>query len=314
MGVRFYKNAANTGTHTGSLWTADGTLLAKATFTNETASGWQEVRFASPVTITPGVTYVASYFAPNGNYSYTGGVFLDNVENAFQSLTGLRASDVGGNGLYRYGGGFPNGVSGGSGSYYVDVLFENSLNISKFILTRATSGIGCVTTGAPLSTLNVNLTPPSLSFTRSTLACEESKDGTLSLTATNGNTPYSFSVDNGTTFQSSGNFTGLGSATYQVKLKDAGNCVKDTSVVISPEKAIWTGAVSTDWHTAGNWNTLKVPTATTNVIIPVGTNECIISTADAAVSSIQIRTGAGFRAVNNRKLTVAGKCTTLPAQ
>ena len=40
-GVRFYKGAGNNGTHTGSLWTASGTLLATGTFTNETASGWQ---------------------------------------------------------------------------------------------------------------------------------------------------------------------------------------------------------------------------------------------------------------------------------
>ena len=40
-GVRFYKGAGNGGTHTGSLWTSSGTLLATGTFTNETASGWQ---------------------------------------------------------------------------------------------------------------------------------------------------------------------------------------------------------------------------------------------------------------------------------
>ena len=47
-GIRFYKSAANTGTHVGSLWTASGTLLASATFTSETASGWQQVNFSTP--------------------------------------------------------------------------------------------------------------------------------------------------------------------------------------------------------------------------------------------------------------------------
>ncbi len=50
-GVRFYKAAANTGTHIGSLWSSTGTLLATATFTNETASGWQQVNFSTPVQI-----------------------------------------------------------------------------------------------------------------------------------------------------------------------------------------------------------------------------------------------------------------------
>ena len=50
-GIRFYKDSTNTGTHVGNLWTADGTLLASATFSGETASGWQQVNFATPVAI-----------------------------------------------------------------------------------------------------------------------------------------------------------------------------------------------------------------------------------------------------------------------
>ncbi len=53
-GIRFYKSSANTGTHIGNLWTATGQLLASATFTNETASGWQQVNFSQPVPITEG--------------------------------------------------------------------------------------------------------------------------------------------------------------------------------------------------------------------------------------------------------------------
>ena len=69
MGIRFYKSAANTGTHVGNLWSSTGTLLASATFTNETASGWQQVNFANPVAITANTLYVASYFSPAGHYS-----------------------------------------------------------------------------------------------------------------------------------------------------------------------------------------------------------------------------------------------------
>ena len=60
VGIRFYKGPQNTGTHTGDLWSSSGTLLATATFTNETASGWQQVNFATPVNITAGTTYIAS--------------------------------------------------------------------------------------------------------------------------------------------------------------------------------------------------------------------------------------------------------------
>ena len=46
-GIRFYKGALNTGTHVVDLWSAAGTLLATATSTNETASGWQQVSFSN---------------------------------------------------------------------------------------------------------------------------------------------------------------------------------------------------------------------------------------------------------------------------
>src|SRR5262249_27222657 len=48
-GIRFYKSETNTGTHLGSLWSSTGTRLATATFTGESASGWQQLDFTPPV-------------------------------------------------------------------------------------------------------------------------------------------------------------------------------------------------------------------------------------------------------------------------
>ena len=67
--VRFYKESDNTGTHIGSLWSSTGTLLASGTFSNETASGWQELDFSTPVAVTAGTTYVASYHTNAGHYA-----------------------------------------------------------------------------------------------------------------------------------------------------------------------------------------------------------------------------------------------------
>ena len=75
-GIRFYKGSGNNGTHVGYLWTTTGTLLASVTFTDESASGWQEADFSTPVAITPGTTYVASYYAPDGDYSDDPFLFL----------------------------------------------------------------------------------------------------------------------------------------------------------------------------------------------------------------------------------------------
>ena len=60
-GIRFYKNPYNTGVHSGSLWSANGQLLASGVFSNETATGWQTLTFAAPVSIAANTTYIASY-------------------------------------------------------------------------------------------------------------------------------------------------------------------------------------------------------------------------------------------------------------
>jgi hypothetical protein len=58
--VRFYKDPAETGNHTGRIWTADGTLVTTVAFTGETASGWQEQALSAPLPLTPGQTYLVS--------------------------------------------------------------------------------------------------------------------------------------------------------------------------------------------------------------------------------------------------------------
>jgi hypothetical protein len=68
-GIRFYKGTGNTGSHTGTLYSSTGTELATATFSNETATGWQTVNFSSAVPIVAGQEYVAAYYAPNGHYA-----------------------------------------------------------------------------------------------------------------------------------------------------------------------------------------------------------------------------------------------------
>ena len=120
-GIRFYKAATNVGTHSGSLWTAGGTRLAQATFTGETASGWQTATFATPVNITAGTTYVASYFAPQGHYSGTSGGMSSGVKNGpLEALAGSSTP----NGVYAYGATstFPTSAYN-SANYWVDVTY-----------------------------------------------------------------------------------------------------------------------------------------------------------------------------------------------
>lgn len=113
-GIRFYKGPGNAGTHTGRLFAADGTVLASATFTAETGSGWQSVTFSSPVHIRAGGQYVAAYTSPTGTYSVTPGQFASAYEYGPLSV---EASG----GRFTYSGGYPGSSS--AASYLVDVMF-----------------------------------------------------------------------------------------------------------------------------------------------------------------------------------------------
>ncbi|MFG3438782.1 DUF4082 domain-containing protein [Nonomuraea sp. NPDC047897] len=121
-GVKFFKGAQNTGTHTGSLWTADGQPLASVTFSGETASGWQRMDFATPVAINANTTYVVSYHTTSGFYALNRSYFSAPYANG--PLVAPDSGAVGGNGVYRYGAAnsFPTGSYQAS-NYWVDVVF-----------------------------------------------------------------------------------------------------------------------------------------------------------------------------------------------
>ncbi len=120
--LRFYKGKLDTGRHVGSLWSNTGTLLASATFTGETASGWQQVTLPSAVPIAANTTYVASCHSSSGYYVATTAYFAKAFTNG--SLTALADGTDGGNGVYRYGASaFPIRTNA-SANYWADVVFS----------------------------------------------------------------------------------------------------------------------------------------------------------------------------------------------
>jgi hypothetical protein len=162
-GVRFYKETDNTGPHIGSLWTSAGALLASGTFTNETASGWQELDFSAPVAVTAGTTYVASYFTGTGHYAATSGGLASAVTNG--PLTALA-----GGGVYADGSSstFPTNTYN-AGNYWVDVVYSPSAGSTPPAVTTVTPGAG--STGndavsvAPTATFSQPVTVGTVSFT-----------------------------------------------------------------------------------------------------------------------------------------------------
>lgn len=119
LGVRFYKAAANTGEHTGSLYSESGVLLATGTFTNETSDGWQTLLFDSAVPVTANTVYVTAYHAPNGHYA------ADAEGLARKFVAGPLTALANPNGVYALGNAFPTATYNRA-NYWVDVMFSQT--------------------------------------------------------------------------------------------------------------------------------------------------------------------------------------------
>jgi methionine-rich copper-binding protein CopC len=155
-GVRFYKGPRNTGVHTGTLWSATGEQLARATATAETSSGWQQIHFDRPVSVTAGVTYVVSYHTDAGYFSYTYAGLADGVTTG--PLTALPGGTSGGNGVYRYGASaFPD--QPGNANYWVDVVYLPAADTVAPSVTATAPGSGD-TDVAPTTTVRAVLSEP----------------------------------------------------------------------------------------------------------------------------------------------------------
>ena len=111
----------------GTCGARPGTALATATFTGESASGWQQVNFSSPVAITANTTYVASYFAPIGHYSADNNVVRHRLASTTRRCTRCASGVDGANGVYRYAASaaFPNSSFQDS-NYWVDVVLTTA--------------------------------------------------------------------------------------------------------------------------------------------------------------------------------------------
>jgi hypothetical protein len=67
----------------------------------------------------------------------------------------------------------------------------------------------------------------------------------------------------------------------------------------------WTGAVSTAWETAGNWNPSGAPSSTNNIVIPNTTNKPIFNNASyTALNSISIASGKSMTIQNGASLSI----------
>jgi hypothetical protein len=174
---------------------------------------------------------------------------------------------------------------------------------------------GCLVTDSVLVSLN---TRPTAHMTGSLSICDGSS-ATLHLAVTGTGT-----IDG--TLSSGEDFSGTAptidiivtpdiTTTYTIISLTDNNCaaissdVPDSVTIVVMHDAEWTGAVSSNWNTAGNWLCGVVPDSTINAVVPAGlTVYPSITTGQSYVNDLTIGTGATVT-VANAILEVHGDVT-----
>jgi hypothetical protein len=128
LAIRYWKAASETGSHTGKIWTGNGSaILASVAFTNETGSGWQQQTLDPPLDIQPNTTYVVSVNA-NSHFPISYQTLGTAIVN--QDLSSVAD---GNNGLFGNPNSFPSNSYQNS-NYFRDVLFAA---LSQPTITKA---------------------------------------------------------------------------------------------------------------------------------------------------------------------------------
>jgi Domain of unknown function (DUF4082)/Bacterial Ig-like domain len=236
-GIRFYKEGAMSGTHIGNLWnTGTQTNLATATFSSESASGWQSVTFGAPVAVTAGTMYVASVSIPDGNYIATPNYF--NVDASNYPLTAPSGPNAGGNGVFATTPGtYPAFTSNNNSNYWVDVTFQGNPNATPPTVmgVTPTNGATGVLAGTTLTATFDEAMLPS-SFSNSSFVVKDANN-----TIVTGSFSYNSSTKSMSFIPSQGFTQG---ATYTATVKSGAGGVANLENVPITNDFVWSFTVT----------------------------------------------------------------------
>ena len=118
-GVRFYKGTGNTGPTSATCGARPASCWPRPPSPTRSATGWQQATSPSPVAVTAGTTYVASYYAPAGHYAEDD-LYFNNATRRGAVARAWPTAPSGGNGVYHYGAdAFPTSTFAAA-NYWVD--------------------------------------------------------------------------------------------------------------------------------------------------------------------------------------------------
>jgi len=113
------------------------------------------------------------------------------------------------------------------------ISFGNQTTAGTYsVLATRVSG-GCTNTMSGSAVISIKPLPAASVPNQSNISCYGGADGTITVSASNGTSPYTFSIDNGANYlPATGTnlrqFTGLlANTTYTIKVKDANGCISN---------------------------------------------------------------------------------------
>jgi hypothetical protein len=117
-------------------------------------------------------------------------------------------------------------------------------------------------------------------------------------------------VVNATTITGNFDLTGAATGAWNVVVTnpDAQSGTLPNGFTVTFSGKTWTGAISADWHTSGNWTPVGVPGIGDDVLIPAVARAPVIAAGDAAINNLTINSGAVLD-LTDRPLTVEGALT-----
>lgn len=132
-------------------------------------------------------------------------------------------------------------------------------------------------------------------------------DGMVNILVTGGSGEYTYLWDNGETTAS---INGFAAGDYELTVTDTYGCTVFETYTISEDcSGMWTGAVSTDWGTTGNWANAVVPTEIDDVTISAAPANQPVITSGVEISNLTVAAGAMLTVSDGGTLIVTGTST-----
>jgi hypothetical protein len=146
----FYKIATDTGTHVCTVYRVfDGSTVGTVDFADESASGWQDQAFASPLNIAADEDYIVTVSHPTGNWTGTTDYFASTYTNGNLTAT-TEGTDYAGR--YVYGASMAYPTNDSARNYWTDFTMSYAGAGGPWQCTVSRTGDGCMVTGSQVIT------------------------------------------------------------------------------------------------------------------------------------------------------------------